>query len=231
MQTTVQLTAQAYTHRVPSCRAGDKLAPVERERHPIRRLIALVVVVSGAFGLLASDAAATANVTIVFRAYQPPTTTVRVGETVTWKNSTLMPHTVTAVEGAFDSGKMNGGTTFSYTFLKPGTFLYKCLIHPTMKGTVIVTDRVIMLPTVMVHLSHRPGHPQQRLIRVQLSRPGARILLQARRGSMWQILSHTNLSAGGTATFHLSPSAHGKLRVVAPGPGGDSTLISRTLTL
>jgi len=231
MQTTVQLTAQAYTYRVRSCRASDQLAPVTSQRRPIRRLIVLVSVASGAFGLAAADAAATVNVTIVFRAYQPATTTVRVGETVTWKNSTLMPHTVTAVEGAFDSGKMNGGTSFSVTFLKAGTFLYKCLIHPTMKGTVIVSDRVSMVPTLMVHISHRPGHAQQRVIHVQVSRSGARILLEQRRGPSWQILSHTHLSTKGTATFPLSRSVHGKLRVVAPGPGGGNTLISRTLTV
>jgi len=204
---------------------------VARERRPILRLIVLLAVASGAVGLATPGSAAAATVTIAFRAYQPATTTVAVGETVTWKNSTLMPHTATAVEGAFDSGKMNGGTSYSFTFLKAGTFLYKCLIHPTMKGTVIVRDRAALLPAVMVHLSHPPGHAQQRSIHVQVSRPGARIMLEERRGSSWRLLSHARLSAGGTATLRLSRSVHGKLRVVVPGGGGGSTLISRTLTV
>jgi plastocyanin len=206
-----------------------KLPPVPRERRPILRLIACLAVASAAFGFATAGAQASVAVTIVFRAYQPATTIVALGETVTWTNSTLMPHTVTAVEGAFDSGKMNGGTTFSFTFLKPGTFLYKCTIHPSMKGTVIVRARPASPPTVLVRLSHRAGHPRQRLVHVQVARPGAKVLLEEHRGSSWQILASAHLSSQGTATLRLSRPVHRQLRVVVPGLGSEETLFSRTL--
>jgi hypothetical protein len=46
---------------------------------------------------------------------------------------------VTADGGAFDSGNLATGQTFSQTFSAAGTFAYHCNIHPQMTGTVTVT--------------------------------------------------------------------------------------------
>jgi plastocyanin len=40
--------------------------------------------------------------------------------------------------GLFDSGTINNGASFSFTFNNKGTFNYKCSIHPSMNGTIIV---------------------------------------------------------------------------------------------
>jgi plastocyanin len=73
-------------------------------------------------------------------AYNPLTVTISKGTTVTWTNSDSAPHTVTSVSGAFDSGSISQGGTFSHTFDQAGTFEYSCTIHPTIvHGTVIVT--------------------------------------------------------------------------------------------
>jgi len=72
--------------------------------------------------------------------YSPATITVVIGvnNTVQWTNNDIAPHTVTAVSKTFDSGEMNTGDTFTYTFTTPGTYQYGCSYHPWMKGTVIV---------------------------------------------------------------------------------------------
>ena len=41
--------------------------------------------------------------------------------------------------GAFDSGNLAGGKSFSFAFDQAGTFAYHCKIHRTMTGTVVVT--------------------------------------------------------------------------------------------
>jgi nitrite reductase (NO-forming) len=64
--------------------------------------------------------------------------TVPVGTTVTWTNDDTMMHTVTAVDGSFDSGFFDGGETWSYTFEEPGEYEYFCLPHPWMRAKVIV---------------------------------------------------------------------------------------------
>jgi nitrite reductase (NO-forming) len=72
--------------------------------------------------------------------YSPDTITVVIGvnNTVVWVNNDNMPHTVTATNKLFDSGNMNPGDTFSYTFTSPGVYTYGCSYHSWMKGTVIV---------------------------------------------------------------------------------------------
>jgi plastocyanin len=74
--------------------------------------------------------------------YDPDNITVVIGvnNTVIWTNNDNEPHTVTASDGSFDSGNMNPGATFAYTFTKPGTFPYTCTYHPWMQGYVTVIE-------------------------------------------------------------------------------------------
>ena len=41
--------------------------------------------------------------------------------------------------GAFDSGNLASGAAYSHTFAQAGTYQYYCVIHPNMKGTIVVT--------------------------------------------------------------------------------------------
>ncbi len=64
---------------------------------------------------------------------------IKVGTTVTWTNDDAgMIHTVTAVDGSFDSGFLKTGDTWSYTFATAGEFEYFCQPHPWMRAKVIV---------------------------------------------------------------------------------------------
>jgi plastocyanin len=64
--------------------------------------------------------------------------TVKVGTTVTWTNEDSMVHTVTDAGGTFDSGLLQGGDRWSYTFATAGEFEYFCGPHPWMRAKVIV---------------------------------------------------------------------------------------------
>lgn len=67
--------------------------------------------------------------------------TVPVGTTVSWtQDDPGQIHTVTAVDGSFDSGFLNEGESFSYTFAEAGEFEYFCAPHPWMRANVIVED-------------------------------------------------------------------------------------------
>ncbi|HEX2040972.1 MAG TPA: cupredoxin family copper-binding protein [Acidimicrobiales bacterium] len=79
------------------------------------------------------------RVTIKGFAFAPDRITVRVGSVVSWRNDDSAPHTVTADDGSFDSGSKSMGQAFEHTFTKAGEVTYKCTIHPTMKGTVLVS--------------------------------------------------------------------------------------------
>ncbi len=70
--------------------------------------------------------------------FNPERVSIKTGETVTWQwDDGTVPHDV-AGEG-FKSEIQEKGT-FEHTFNEAGVFEYKCTVHPTMTGTVEVTD-------------------------------------------------------------------------------------------
>ena len=88
----------------------------------------------------ATPAGPTTAAKIFDNGFDPAELTVAVGTTVTWMNTGNRPHTVTAEDGSFKSdGTMGSGATFSHTFDAAGTYKYICAVHPSMRGTVIVT--------------------------------------------------------------------------------------------
>lgn len=72
--------------------------------------------------------------------FQPSTLTVPVGTKVEWHNQDGVQHSVTSdIKGLFDSGVLNPGKKFDFTFKTPGSYGYHCSIHPGMQGTITVT--------------------------------------------------------------------------------------------
>jgi len=87
--------------------------------------------------------------------FEPPRTSVHVGDSVRWINDDAVSHTVTS--SFFNSGmiwpnkSIYGNSDFKMIFKKPGTFSYFCQIHPYMSGIVYVdvqeTERVLKNPS------------------------------------------------------------------------------------
>ena len=73
-------------------------------------------------------------------AFAPAATTIKAGQTLTWTNDDVVPHTATADQKAWDSGQMAPGRSYTVTVTKPGTYEYACSIHPFMHAKVIVTE-------------------------------------------------------------------------------------------
>lgn len=113
-----------------------------------RPAVAMAVALVVSLFLFAGTArAATHQVPISGFAFVPATLTVAVGDTVTWTNQDTAPHTVTATSGGtFDSGNLANGGTFSQTFASAGTFAYRCEIHPSMIGSVVVQAAAASTP-------------------------------------------------------------------------------------
>ncbi len=72
--------------------------------------------------------------------YDPGTVTVWPGDSVAWVNEGNAPHTVTAVDGSFDSGVLWRGDSWLLTPTVPGSYPYYCILHPDMRGVLIVTE-------------------------------------------------------------------------------------------
>ena len=99
------------------------------------------MIVGAAFLLGPATAASAQDASVSIEDFQfnPAAIEVDAGSTVTWTNNGEEPHTATADDGSFDSGTLQPGDTFSYTFDQEGEYPYLCEIHPSMTGTVTVT--------------------------------------------------------------------------------------------
>ena len=68
---------------------------------------------------------------------------IPLGTTITWTNQDGPAHTTTSAglaEVPWDSGRLRTGQEFSFTFNTAGTLAYLCTIHPSMTGTITVTQ-------------------------------------------------------------------------------------------
>lgn len=106
---------------------------------------------SGSHGGAALNPATTVKTTLL--SFVPATLTVKAGSTVTWTDTDSISHTVTT--GTFVLGSdglrssehpdglinmpLSGGKNVTFTFTKPGKYVYYCSIHKGMNGEVIVT--------------------------------------------------------------------------------------------
>lgn len=72
-------------------------------------------------------------------AFDPAEITIQAGESVTWTNMDVLPHTATSGNPddddfgtVFRSGFLFLNETFTHTFDEAGEFIYFCQVHPNM---------------------------------------------------------------------------------------------------
>jgi plastocyanin len=92
-------------------------------------------------------------------AFNPEVVTILVGEAVEWHNHDAVPHTATADLGLFDSGTLNNGDTFQFTFSEVGVITYHCLIHSGQTGTVVVVNPDALPDLIISELADAGGVP------------------------------------------------------------------------
>jgi plastocyanin len=73
-----------------------------------------------------------------------PGVEVQVGQQVTWTNQDSREHIIrhkpAQGQGQFDSGTLQPGDSFSFTFVQPGSYPYECSPDGAMMGTVTVQE-------------------------------------------------------------------------------------------
>ncbi|MGZ7164444.1 MAG: cupredoxin domain-containing protein [Halobacteriota archaeon] len=114
------------------------------KKHLLLLTLALIIaplVIAGCSSSSSQSQISTASqnsIAIKNDAFNPSSITISKGATVTWTNEELEMHTVTSDTGAFDSGNLNHGDSYSHQFNDAGTFPYHCSPHHFMKGTITV---------------------------------------------------------------------------------------------
>jgi plastocyanin len=102
--------------------------------------LALLLCGAGAGATQKARKPATHTVTIDATSFHPASLTIKAGDSVTWVNKDVMPHTATSAKaGVFDSGTLASGKSWKHTFKTAGDIAYICQFHPTMKAKLQVT--------------------------------------------------------------------------------------------
>jgi plastocyanin len=95
---------------------------------------------AAAGGCAVSNEAAAVSVGIENFAFVPPEVSAAVGETIGWTNSDSAGHTATLDDGACETGTLAQDASVGLVFDAAGTYPYHCAIHPTMTGTITITE-------------------------------------------------------------------------------------------
>jgi plastocyanin len=102
---------------------------------------------------LGSQAGST-TVQVIDFAFSPASSSVNVGDTITWTNTGTTSHTSTSgntptPSGLWTSGFLSPGMTFAHQFTGSGNFPYFCQVHPFMTGSVNVQSAATNVPPVL----------------------------------------------------------------------------------
>lgn len=60
------------------------------------------------------------------------------GDTITWTNHDIVPHTVSGAFEGMESGTIGPGEAFSWVIEQGEPISYLCDFHPTMTGQVLI---------------------------------------------------------------------------------------------
>ncbi len=86
----------------------------------------------------AAAAGKTHTVRIEGMKFVPERLEVKAGDTITWVNKDIVPHTVTAAEASIESGSVASNGSWKLVAKRKGEIAYICRFHPVMHGTLVV---------------------------------------------------------------------------------------------
>ena len=73
--------------------------------------------------------------------FDPDSLVVATGDTVTWDNRDIVPHTTTADDGTWSSPGIPPDSSWSAVIGSPGPHPYHCTFHPAMKARLRARSR------------------------------------------------------------------------------------------
>jgi plastocyanin len=180
----------------------------------MRRALLLAV---AALAVAAAPAGATDHVIdMPGKFFTPASTTLLVGDTVTFTNSDVFDHNVAALDGTFDSGVMVHGTRFSVPLQHSGHIPFRCTIHPFMAGTLDVYAFELRPPSGVVTTGRRAV-----LRGLAPSGVHAVTIEQRRPDGTWAPVVTVPVAGDGSFRAAVVPTGPGVFRAIA---GGDPSL-------
>ena len=174
-----------------------------------------MAIAAAAVGLSLAAADADAQqlpVTVEFQAFAPEALDALPGDTVAWSNIGGRTHTVTSDTGVFDSGDLQNGQKFVFTFATIGVYTYHCIIHRGMVGEIDVRPVTLeplpptaVLPKAKVQFSGRTA---------QSDEP---VQIQMNTGSGFRTVASATPASDGSWEATISAVKTARYRASTPG--------------
>jgi len=111
----------------------------QQRRSVLLKTMAVVTAIVFSKTLIASESLATSKPTehqVVIKAFkfEPTLLKIKAGDSITWLNKDIVPHTATASDESWDTGIIEKNQSKAITFSESSTSSYFCLYHPMMKA-------------------------------------------------------------------------------------------------
>lgn len=149
-------------------------------------------------------------VSIGFDDYEPARAAVLVGDTVHWMNDSARAHTVSAPDGAFESGRIEVGLGYEHAFAVAGAYPYLCRLHPFMQGEVDAYDVLLDAPA---HAAG-PDRPFPMTGRAAIA-GGGEVAIEADTGSGFVPAGTATVAADGSFSTTVTPETTATYRARA----------------
>ncbi|RLJ41032.1 plastocyanin [Litoreibacter meonggei] len=109
-----------------------------KRRQALRFTLAAFAVPAMVAAAMADGHVATHTVTIKGFKFEPANLTINAGDKVVFVNADAAPHTATANNKSFGTGRLKKGQQAALVFKSAGKFAYFCEVHPKMKASITV---------------------------------------------------------------------------------------------
>ncbi|GJM09751.1 MAG: hypothetical protein DHS20C11_20270 [Lysobacteraceae bacterium] len=102
----------------------------------------MAVAMALAFNSLGLANASPVNHVVEIRSFKfvPETVTANPGDTITWINRDIAPHTASSNDGNWDTGVLVQNASKTLVVEQQWASDYICQFHPAMKGKVVLAD-------------------------------------------------------------------------------------------
>ncbi len=173
----------------------------------MRRILLLPAALLATLVVAASAGADTKTVQITKTGFTPGSTTITVGDSVTWHNADTASHQVVANDGSFASPVLKSGETYSATFQKSGKVTYHDSFATSHKGTVTTNAPAanVTLTTSTTTVTYGDNSTVSGVVTNQLTNEPVTLTSQP-YGKGTQSLASTTTQANGAFSFGVSPT-------------------------
>jgi plastocyanin len=173
----------------------------------MKRILLLPAALLATLVVAASAGADTKTVQITKTGFTPGSTTITVGDSVTWHNADTASHQVVANDGSFASPVLKSGETYSVTFQKSGKVTYHDSFATSHRGTVTTNAPAanVTLTTSTTTVTYGDNSTVSGVVTNQLTNEPVTLTSQP-YGKGTQSLASTTTQANGAFSFGVSPT-------------------------